>query len=78
VEMTSRDAREDRLKWLLRPFDWALGVCIYPVLLTGMMWFDGKLPLQDAAVILFGALVIAAGLILWGIRRVMNAARGRW
>jgi hypothetical protein len=76
--MTSRDAREDRLKWLLRPFNWALGVCIYPVILIGMMWFDSKMPSYEATVILLATLATAAGLILWGIRRVMDATRGRW
>lgn len=78
MAVTARHAREDKLKWLLRPFEWALSVCVYPALLVGMMWFDGKLPWRDAAVILFAALVIAAGLVLWGIRRMTNAARGRW
>ena len=50
--MTSREAREDGLKWLLRPFNWALNVCIYPVLLTGMMWFDGKMRSDEATIIL--------------------------
>jgi hypothetical protein len=76
VETTSREAREDKLSWLQRPFDWALRVCAINLGIDLLLWQNGA-GAYDIALAAVSSLVIATGLLIWGIVRMQNAARRR-
>ena len=69
--------REDKQKWLLRPFDWAWRLSFGVSFFGLFFFFEGKVPLGQLSGILLTALVIISCLLMWGVRRFLNATRGR-
>jgi hypothetical protein len=72
------ETREDRLKWLLRPLNWASTVCCYGALMSGMMWFDSNVSVETIAIVATGALFITFGLLFWVTVRTTRSARGQY
>lgn len=69
--------REDKEKWLLRPFEWAWRISFGVTFFGVLFFFEGKVPLSQLSGILLTALAMVSVLLIFGIRRLMNATRGR-
>lgn len=70
--------RQEKEKWLTRPLDWAGHCGMYGSIFAGLGWFNGDIDLSIVAGIALGTILVMIGLLMWGIRRVHNAARGRY
>lgn len=67
--------RDSKLKWLMKPFDWAMNVAI-----LGALWGIGGLIDDSIGSTVSRYLAIACsfvvfGLLLWGVARISNVAR---
>jgi hypothetical protein len=78
MSMAETVTRDDKLKWLLRPLSWAQSLCSCTAIVAASMWYDGKLDTPFVMEGLILAMAIASGLMIWGIARVSNAAKGRY
>lgn len=76
MSISAIDTRETKLKWLLRPADWASSIALFGGPMAAAMLYGGVDHWTVMAVAI-GANVVNSGLLLWGIVRVSNAARGR-
>jgi len=79
MSVAAPDNRKERLKWLLRPFDWALHVTVYTAIVVLLTWTDPEITsLTDdfVAVLSITASLTVAGLLIWGTRRILYIARG--
>ncbi len=74
MAIAAHETREDKLKWLQRPFDWALNVCWFSFALGLALYLEGRTPLEYICVALIAALGIACGLAFWGLHRMSYAA----
>lgn len=70
-----QETREDKLRWLLQPFWWAVycgSVCTAPTLYC---WHQGSQSAQVTALSLLMALALSVGCTGWGIWRMTRAAK---
>lgn len=77
MSIATTATREDKEKWLLRPVDWAWSLSCYAAFFGIFFYFEGVMPIEELCVLLLVAITMIAGMLLWGIRRLMNVARGR-
>lgn len=82
MSVSAVDEREEKLKWLTRPLNWAGHVAMFALLLFLMpvLFEDGFMD-QNATIIAYGtlaALAIVFALLYWGMIRVMRVARGQY
>jgi hypothetical protein len=78
MSVEALDTREDKIKWITRPFCWAYDLAWFLCLCGIAPWYFGDvMPYSYLCAILFAGLATIAGLLLWGIARVTNVARGR-
>lgn len=70
-------SREEKLQWLVRPLVWAYYACMIGIIFAALMWLDGKIEPEIVSVIALTSLAVAAALLLWGTRRVLQAGRSR-
>ncbi len=69
--------RDDKLNWLLRPFDWALRLGLVVLCLSGLAGYRGDISGDTFAAVSGITLACVAGLLVWGVRRVTLAAQRR-
>lgn len=77
MSVSAVETRETKLKWLLRPLEWAGHVCWFGAILSAFMWFDRTITAETIAVIATATLFITFGLIFWSSIRIARAARGQ-
>jgi hypothetical protein len=75
--IAARATRDEKEKWLLRPINWAGETALIVSALCFFMMFDRHVSWPAIAISAIGGLLVVSGLTLWGIRRIMNATRGR-
>ena len=78
MAITAHETREEKLTWLTRPFRWASDFGLMLCLSGASAWYypDTLSPSHLSLLLLTGIGVIM-GLLMWGIIRISNAARGR-
>lgn len=69
--------REEKLKWLLRPVEWASNVAAFGAVFGFVFWYFEMYGDTTLIVALVAMLALIAGLLIWGSARISNAARGR-
>lgn len=77
MSIAAHETREDKEKWLLRPFNWALNVVFHSFVFGNVYYWYG---LTEDRVLIIGLLVafgIASVLMFWAYKRITDAARGR-
>ena len=77
-----REGREEKFKWLIRPFMWAFNACLLAMLAGVSLATDTSLA-NDAGVTtpyviggLISAIAVVAGLVAFGIIRMRAAYEG--
>lgn len=76
MTIAAHETREDKLKWLLRPVEWALGVSFSSACFGFVYWHFGIYDLDVIAPALCAALVANTALLFWAVSRMTTAARG--
>lgn len=77
MAMVAADApREEKQKWLMRPFDWAYNVSFFGAFFGFIYWHFGAFDTKYLAVALCAALAVVFALLLWGFRRLHVATGG--
>lgn len=69
--------REDKLTWLLRPFEWASTVIFYSAAFGLAIYCSGKAHEFYLLESMIGSATVASALLVWGLKRVKEAAWGR-
>jgi hypothetical protein len=78
MTMAALRTRDDKLKWLLRPFDWAFDIAFFGCFFGAVYCYFGLASPTVLQWTLIGALGVIGPLLLWGTARLSNAARGRF
>lgn len=78
MSVSAVETRETKLKWLLRPLDWAGLVCAWGALVSAFMWFDSDVSAETIAIVATAALFVTLGLLVWAGVRTTKAARGQY
>lgn len=68
--------REDKQKWLMRPFNWASNVAYFCAIFGAVYYWFGLVNDRILVPGLLAALTLTAVLLLWGFRRMHLATRG--
>lgn len=76
MTIAAYDSREEKFKWLIRPFQWAFSVTLMTALFGFSLATDPTI--NDDIVIagLIAALGGIAGILLWGVIRLRAAYEG--
>ena len=77
MAVAALETREDKLKWLMRPFHWAANACLYMVVVSFGLWYDDASSGKALFPLLGAGFVVILGLLIWGLARMSNAANGR-
>lgn len=72
------ETRETKLKWLLRPLNWASAVCFWGAMMAVFIWFDDNMNTETLAIVATAALFVTLGLLIWAGVRTTRAARGQY
>jgi hypothetical protein len=75
VAIAPRQTREEKLKWLMRPFWWAIDCGTVFTAPTLYFWYQGDNP-TGTAFNLLAIIVLMVGGTFWGIMRLRRATRG--
>jgi hypothetical protein len=67
-------SREDKTNWLLRPFEWAFTVSWYAACFGIAIYWTGKAHEFHLLEWMVASTVVISGLMIWGIRRMKEAA----
>ena len=78
MSLVDYETREEKEAWLMCPLNWAANVCGSGGGISALMWYNGDVSMGSIAVVSIGSLLIAFGLLIWGIVRIQNAARRRY
>jgi hypothetical protein len=78
MAIAAHETREDKLKWLMRPFNWAsdLGLVLL-VTCGGALYNSDTISPSHLCLVLLIGIGVIMGLLTFGIARMSNAARGR-
>jgi hypothetical protein len=77
MAIAAHETREDKLKWLCRPIDWASSVAFYSTTFGFVFWYFGIWEAQHLVPVLCACLGVTSGLLIWAVARLTNAARWR-
>lgn len=69
--------RQEKEKWLLQPIGIASTVAWFGCIFGFVYYYFGFVDLEVVVVGLCAALGVIAGLLLWGTKRIADAAHGR-
>lgn len=69
--------RRNKERWLVHPIDLAGCSSFFGGFMGLLMWLTG-IEVGYVLTIAIGSNIVSAGLLLWGTRRIINAARGRY
>lgn len=82
MSVSAVDEREEKLKWLVRPINWASHVAMFALLVFAMpVLFEPGFLERNVSMIAYGAITAIAvifALLFWGMIRVMRVARGQY
>lgn len=81
MSSVSWEDREEKIKWLIKPLNWALAVSTYTAVLLVALWVNTKsLDIVTNIIIAtaLATLVVTDGLLYWALYRIAGAARGRY
>ncbi len=67
--------REEKLKWLLRPVQWASTLSFFSAIFGFVYWHYGFYEANSLAFGLCAILAVNAALLSWALARVNNVAR---
>lgn len=76
MTVAMQETREDKLKWLLRPVEWASGLSFFGAVFGLVYWLDGLYRADQIVLALCAVLGVNFALLLWAINRMTRAARG--
>lgn len=77
MAIAAHDTREDKLKWLLRPVEWASSVAFFSAVFGLVYWYFEEMDVNHLVLALCAALAVTSGLLIWAVARLTNAARWR-
>ena len=77
MAIAAHETRDEKLNWLLRPFDWALRVCLSVLGLCALAGINRDISTETVASVTVVTLAVVVALLVWGVSRVTDAARGR-
>lgn len=75
MSVAVHDTREDKLKWLLRPIQWASSLSFFSAVFGLVYWYYGFYDANWITVGLCAVLAVNAVLLLWGTARLSNLVR---
>lgn len=75
MSVAAVDEKERKLKWLLRPVEWAGHVATIGGLTCLVMLTDDAIEWSMIAILASGSLVACSVLLVWGVRRITDVAR---
>lgn len=77
MTIAAHETREDKYKWLTRPFMWAFYACLMAALYGVSLGTDPSfIPAGYVIAGLIASLMAVAGLVAWGIFRMRAAYEG--
>lgn len=77
MAIAAHDTREDKLKWLMRPVEWASSVAFFSAVFGLVYWYFEEMDANHLVLALCAALAVTSGLLIWAVARLTNAARWR-
>lgn len=77
MAIAAHETREEKLKWLLQPVEWASNVAFFGAVFGFVFWYFEIYGATTLIVALVAMLALIAGLLIWASARISNAARGR-
>jgi hypothetical protein len=77
MSTAAHGTREEKLRWLLRPVEWASTLSFFTATFGFVYWYFEIYSAGTVALVLSAALTANAVLLIWACARIMNAARGR-
>lgn len=75
MSVSALDTREDKLKWLLRPTQWASSLSFFGAIFGFVFWHYGIYSAETLVIALGAALGVNAVLLFWAVARVSNVVR---
>lgn len=75
MSVSALDTREDKLKWLLRPAQWASSLSFFGAIFGFVYWYYGVYSAETVVIALSGALGVNAALLIWTVGRISNIVR---
>lgn len=75
MSTAAHGSREEKLKWLLRPVEWASTLSFFGAVFGFVYWYFEIYSAQTVAVLLAAALAANAVLLMWAIARISNLVR---
>jgi len=75
MAVAALETREDKLKWLMRPVNWASSLSFISAFFGGVHWYYGFFDANEIVVALCVALGVNSALLFWAIARMTTAAR---
>lgn len=75
MSVSALDTREDKLKWLLRPAEWASTLSFFGAIFGFVFWYFGIYSAETLVIALCAALCANAVLLIWAVGRVSNVVR---
>lgn len=73
---TTANRREERFKWLIRPFLWAFEVCLMSALFGVSFATDTSFPETYVIAGLIASMLAVSGLLAWGVIRMRATYEG--
>ncbi len=77
--ITATASHQEKKNWLIWPLEWALNVVLYSAVLLAGIWLDPTArhwALGFTAVVALISLTTVSGLLIWGLARLSNVAKG--
>ena len=75
MSAAAHGVREEKLKWLLRPVEWASTLSFLGAASGFVYWYYGIYSAETVVIALCVALGVNAALLLWAVARVTNIVR---
>jgi hypothetical protein len=70
-----KGTREEKLKWLLRPVEWASTLSFFSATFGFVYWYYGIYSSEVLVVALSVALAVNTALLIWAVGRISNVVR---